>query len=166
MFYYGPALGFIRTTKLRSAGRGPADHTVSLRCGVDAVALRSECTPGGARRGEPKSLLRALQWLHAEARATRPIFLFFLTRFLLVLLIVKLSLAQYSIGLDALPRALLGAALAAKVILLLENTPIARPFNDWPRIVPILFKSIVRGKSEIVLGFLERVFDRDMHRQL
>ncbi len=69
-----------------------------------------------------RSKLRAgWNWLRAEARATRPIFLFFVTGFLLVLLIVKLALAQYSISVNALSRALLGAALAAILLGFLER---------------------------------------------
>jgi len=111
-----------------------------------------------------RSKLRAgWNWLRAEARATRPIFLFFVTGFLLVLLIVKLALAQYSISVNALSRALLGAALAAKVVLILENTPLARPFGHWPRMVVIAFKSLVYGAGVILLGFLERMVEAQKH---
>src|SRR5713101_6952584 len=111
-----------------------------------------------------ESTTRALwKWLRAELRATRPIFLFFLTGFLLVLLIVKLALAQYSISVNALSRALLGAALAAKVVLILENTPLSHPFGQLPRILAIVFKSLVYGAGVILLGFLERLLDAERH---
>ena len=130
------------TPKLRrsSLDRGSTRHYLARRGVTERVRTIKE------------SAIRALKWVRTEVRATRPIFCFFLTGFLLILLIVKLTLAQYSIGLNALSRALLGAALAAKVVLLLENTPVGRPFSQLPRIVPILFKSVVYGASVICTG--------------
>jgi hypothetical protein len=108
--------------------------------------------------------LRALwHWIREEARKTRPIFIFFLVGFLLVLLIVKLTLAQYSIGVSALSRALLGAVMAAKVVLILENTPLARPLGQLPRIFDIVLKSLLYGAGVILLGFLERIIDCERH---
>jgi hypothetical protein len=99
----------------------------------------------------------AWEWTRDEARRMRPVFLFFLTGFLLVLLIVKLSLAQYSIPVSALSRALLGAVLAAKVVLILEHTRLGRLFRYAPRIVDILSKSVLYGASVIILGCAERI---------
>jgi hypothetical protein len=58
-----------------------------------------------------RGMRAAWEWTRNEARRTRPVFLFFLAGFLLVMLIVKLSLAQYSIPVSALSRAPLGAVL-------------------------------------------------------
>ncbi|HJU11595.1 MAG TPA: hypothetical protein VJ728_11995 [Candidatus Binataceae bacterium] len=108
-------------------------------------------------------LTRAINWVRAEVRATRPIFLFFLTGFLLVLLIVKLTLAQYSISVNALSRALLGAVLAAKTVLILENTPLPSAFRTLPRLFDIALKSVFYGSGVLVLGFLERLFEALRH---
>ena len=102
-------------------------------------------------------------WLRREVHALWPVFLFFLIGFLLALLIVKLALAEYSISINALSRALLGALLAAKVVLLLESTPVARAFQELPPIVPIVFKSLIYGAGVIVLGLLERILDALRH---
>jgi hypothetical protein len=118
-------------------------------------AHKSQASPGNIRG--------LFGWLRAEAREMSPVFVFFLSGFLLVLLIVKLALAEYSITVNALSRALLGAVLAAKVVLLLEQTPLARPFRQLPRIVPIAFKSLVYGMGVIVLGYLERLVDSIRH---
>ena len=109
------------------------------------------------------SLGATARWLAKEARAARPVFLFFFCGFMLVLLIVKLALAQYAIEVSALSRALIGALVAAKVTLILDETGLARGFARYPRIVPIAVKSIVYGLAVLVLGLAERLFDAYRH---
>ena len=114
------------------------------------------------RRTTHAGKLRALwHWLREEARRTRPVFIFFFT--LLVLLIVKLTLAQYSIDVSAVSRALLGAVMAAKVVLIFENTPLSWLFRQLPRIVDIVLKSLLYGIGVILLGFLERIVECERH---
>lgn len=131
------------TTKIRRSPLGELESETSARKSKTEVGPpRAVWARGGAQWSRAKkSTTCALKWLRAEVRATRPIFLFFLSGFLLVLLIIKLALAQYSISVNALSRALLGAVLAAKVVLIFEHTPIARPFSRLPRIVAIVFRA-------------------------
>lgn len=104
--------------------------------------------------------LRAIwSWLRREFKAARLPFLFFLGGFLLVLLIVKLTLAQYSIETSALGRAIVGALIAAKVVLIFDETPLGRLFAAMPRIVTVIYKTLVYGLGVIVLGYLERTID-------
>ncbi|HKV56110.1 MAG TPA: hypothetical protein VJN94_15870 [Candidatus Binataceae bacterium] len=105
----------------------------------------------------------AWHWLREEIRKTRPVFLFFLIGFLVVLLIIKLSLAQYSIEMSALSKALVGAILAAKIVLILENTPLARPFRHSARVLEITSKTLVYGLGVMLLGYIERIFDAFRH---
>ena len=153
------------TTKIRRSPLGELESETSARKSKTEVGPpRAVWARGGAQWSRAKkSTTCALKWLRAEVRATRPIFLFFLSGFLLVLLIIKLALAQYSISVNALSRALLGAVLAAKVVLIFEHTPIARPFSRLPRIVAIVFKSLIYGAGVILLGFLERILDAQRH---
>lgn len=102
-------------------------------------------------------------WLHHEVTAARPIFLFFLTGFLLQLLIVKLVLAQFSIPLFAVSKALLGAILAAKAVLILDNTPLARKLERYPRAIAVAVKTLLYGSGTLMLGYLER-FIEGLHR--
>jgi hypothetical protein len=143
-----------------------------MRKRLHAGSARKPRLPIARRKAEvilnkPRSDWRRLHsiwdWFRRELRATRPVCLFFLTGFLLVLLVVKLALAQYSISVNALSRALLGAVLAAKVVMVLEKTPISRPFGHSPRIIAILFKSLVYGMSVILFGILERILDALRH---
>lgn len=104
------------------------------------------------------------RWLRDEFRTARPVFVFFLAGFLLMLWIVKLALAQYSIEVSTLGRAVIGAAIAAKVVLILDETPLARGFERYPRILAVLAKTFAYGVVFILLGIAERIID--VHRRL
>lgn len=103
------------------------------------------------------------RWVRREFRAVRLPFLFFLGGFLLVLLIIKLSLAQYSIPMTTAGRALLGAVVAAKVVLIFDETPVGRVVAAMPRIVAVIYKTLVYGLGVIVLGCAERIIDEWRH---
>ena len=77
------------------------------------------------------------KWLHREFIAAWPVFLFFLVGFLLQLLVIKLAVAQFSIPLAALSTAAVGALLAAKAVLILDQTPLARKLEHYRRIVAV-----------------------------
>jgi hypothetical protein len=53
-------------------------------------------------------------WLLREFNSLWPVFLFFLVAFLLQLLIIKLALAQFSIPVSALSKALVGAHISCQ----------------------------------------------------
>ena len=61
------------------------------------------------------------RFLRREFVAAWPVFLFFLIGFLLVLAIIKLALATFSIEMTALSKAVVGALLAAKASLILDE---------------------------------------------
>ncbi len=105
------------------------------------------------------SLGGIFSWLRREFAAARFVFLFFLAGFLLVLLIVKLALAQYSIESAALGRAVVGALIAAKVVLVFDETPLGRLFRTFPRIISVAYKTLAYGLGFIVLSLLERTID-------
>jgi hypothetical protein len=100
-----------------------------------------------------------IAWLSREAQEAWPIACFFFVGFVIVLLIVKLSLEQYSIQTAALSRAFVGAIIAAKVVLVLDNTRIAQSFRGYPRIVPVIAKTAVYAVCVILLRILELALD-------
>jgi len=120
-------------------------------------------TPAHTDYTAPSLPVAAIRWLRAELRAARPVFLFFFCGFMLVLLIVKLALAQYAIEVTTVSRSLIGALVAAKVTLILDETALAHAFSRLPRIVPIAVKSVVYGLGVLLLGFAERLFDAYRH---
>ncbi|SRR5579885_1478604 len=98
-------------------------------------------------------------WFWEELWRVVPIAIFFLIGFLLVLLIIKLTLAQYSIEVSTVSRAVLGALIAAKVVLILNRTPMARAMARYPAIVPVLWRTLFYGVVFIILALTERAVD-------
>jgi hypothetical protein len=111
----------------------------------------------------PQKLAAAGKWLHREFVAARPVFLFFLVGFLLELLIIKLAVAQFSIPLEALSTAVVGALLAAKAVLILDETPLARKLKRYRRIVAVVIKTLLYGIGTLLLGDIERFLEA-LHR--
>jgi hypothetical protein len=115
------------------------------------------------RPERPPDMKRFIQWLGREANEAWPIASFFFIGFVIVLLIVKLMLEQYSIETVTLSRALIGALIAAKVVLILDKTPVARSFRAYPRIIPVVAKAAVYALSFILVNSAERYFDAWRH---
>jgi hypothetical protein len=99
------------------------------------------------------------RWLRKEFDAGRPVFLFFLVGFLLLLLLVKLTVAQFSVEVRALSTAAVAALLAAKAVLILDETPLARSLERYRRIVAIAVKTLFYGIVTTLLGYAERILE-------
>jgi hypothetical protein len=99
------------------------------------------------------------RWLRRELVAARPVFLFFLVGFLLLLSIVKLVLADLSVEVSAFSRSVVGALLAAKAVLILDDTPLARHLENYRRIVAVAVKTLLYGGITLFLGYLEKVLE-------
>ncbi len=92
----------------------------------------------------PQRLAAAGNWLWSEFASLWPVFLFFLVAFMIQLLIIKLAVEQFSVQLTAFSKAIVGALLAAKAVLTLNETPLAR-------------------KLELLLVYIERFLEA-LHR--
>jgi hypothetical protein len=103
------------------------------------------------------------KFLRRELVAAWPVFLFFLVGFLLLLLLIKLALANFSIEVTALSKATIGALLAAKAALILDETPLARRLEQHRRIVAVAVKTFLYGFITLLLGYMERILDA-LHR--
>ncbi len=114
--------------------------------------------PKSPRAASP--LASARHWLWEELWRLIPIALFFLIGFMLVLLIIKVTLAEYSIEFTTVSRAVIGALIAAKVILILDNTRLARAMATFPRILPVLWRTLFYGTCFVLLGLAERGIDQ------
>ena len=99
------------------------------------------------------------RFLRREFVAVWPVFLFFLTGFLLLLLLVKLALAQFSIEVKAASNAFVGALIAAKAALVLDETPLARSLERYRRIVAVAVKTVFYGVLCLLMGYLERFLE-------
>ncbi|HEY1849955.1 MAG TPA: hypothetical protein VGG60_02940 [Candidatus Binataceae bacterium] len=104
------------------------------------------------------------RWLRREVDAARPVFIFFLIAFLLLLSIIKLVLVNFSVGTVALlPKAIVGALFAAKAVLILDETPFAHHLDRYRRIVAVTAKTLLYGAITLMLGYLERYIEA-LHR--
>ena len=107
----------------------------------------------------PQSLATAGNWLWREFASLWPVFLFFFAAFLIQLLIIKLAVAQFSIPVTAFSKALVGALLAAKAVLILDETPLARKLERYRRIIAVAVKTLMYGLGTLMLGYLERLLE-------
>ena len=98
-------------------------------------------------------------FLRKEFVAAWPVFLFFLTGFLLLLLLIKLALANFSIEVTAMSNAIVGALIAAKAALVLDETPLARALENYRRIVAVAVKTFLYGAATLLMGYLERLIE-------
>ena len=99
------------------------------------------------------------KWLHREFTAAWPVFLYFLGGFLLLLVIIKLALVKFSIEVTALSQAIVGALLAAKAVLILDETSLSRRLESYRKIVAVALKTMLYGAISLLLGYLERILE-------
>jgi hypothetical protein len=99
------------------------------------------------------------RWLRKELVAIWPVFLFFLVGFLLLISLIKLALAQFSVEITVLSNAVIGALLAAKAALVLDETPLARSLEHNRRIVAVAVKVLFYGVASLLLLSVERVLE-------
>jgi hypothetical protein len=99
------------------------------------------------------------KWLYREFVAAWPVFIFFLVGFLLLLSIIKLVLANFSIEVTACSKAVIGALFAAKAVLITDETPLARHLEQYRRIFAVAVKTFIYGSITLLLGFLERLLE-------
>jgi hypothetical protein len=103
--------------------------------------------------------MKVFQWLKKELREVIPVTLFFFIGSALVLMLVKLILAQYSIPVAVLSRAMLASLIVGKVVLVLEKVPLEERLPHAPRGVLVAIKTLFYGSGAIVAGFLERLIE-------
>jgi hypothetical protein len=99
------------------------------------------------------------RWLRKELVAIWPVFLFFLIGFLLLILLIKVALAEFSIEVAVLSNAVIGALLAAKAALILDETSLERTLQQYRRIVAIVGKVLLYGLTSLLLLYIERVLE-------
>jgi hypothetical protein len=99
------------------------------------------------------------KWLRREFTAAWPVFLYFLAGLLLLLVIIKLALVKFSIEVTALSQAIVGALLAAKAVLILDETSLSRRLESYRKIVAVSAKTLLYGAISLLLGYLERILE-------
>jgi hypothetical protein len=99
------------------------------------------------------------RWARKEFSALWPVFVFFLVGFLLLILLLKAALAVFSIEVTVLSNAVIGALLAAKAALVLDETPLGRSLVRYRRIVEIAAKVLFYGITCLLFLYAERVLE-------
>jgi len=99
---------------------------------------------------------RFAHWLLEEIKTLTPSIIFFLISFALVLLIIKLFLFRYSIHIEVLTNAILGALIAAKVALVLDKIGWGRA-QGWPPIALVIARTLLYSVGFMAFGILERI---------
>jgi hypothetical protein len=103
--------------------------------------------------------MKFFRWLTKELREVIPVTLFFFIGFALVLMLVKLILAQYSIPVAVLSRAMLASLIVGKVVLVLEKVRLEERLPNAPGWVLVLLKTLFYGSGAIVPGIIERLIE-------
>ncbi len=96
--------------------------------------------------------------LQREIKKLASLALFFLIGFGYILLIMKLFLKEYSIDSYVLSKAIIGAIVAAKAVMIMDMTPWMNRFEQSPRYIGILYKTFVYTLAVLTLGFIEHLF--------
>jgi hypothetical protein len=100
------------------------------------------------------------QFFVGLVREMAPVVLFFFIALLLIAVMFKLFVAQYSIEFSAFTKAAIAALILGKVIALLDWAESGRGAdNTHRRIVVVAFKTLLYALVVIVLGTGEKIFE-------
>jgi hypothetical protein len=99
------------------------------------------------------------KFIKHEAKELLIVTLFFLLGFLLVLGLFKLMLADYNIQFNTCTKALVGALVLAKVVLILRGRAFMQALPNHYGIVRVLYKTIIYLVGVFVILTLERVVE-------
>jgi hypothetical protein len=107
--------------------------------------------------------IRSGRWLRKEIVTLWPVFLFFLISFLLLILVLKVALGEFSVKVTVFSNAAIGALLAAKAALTLDEMPLARRLERYRRIVAVTCKAVAYGLTALLFLYVERVLG-ELHK--
>jgi fumarate reductase subunit D len=102
--------------------------------------------PGAAARG-----------IIALVKEMLPPVAFFFIALILIFVVVKLLALQYSIRFYAFARAVIGAVVLGKIVLLMEMAERRRKASRYPRAIVVAFRTVVYAIAVIIFEFGERI---------
>ena len=100
--------------------------------------------------------MKAIHWLKEEAKALVVLFLHFSFYFGIFIVLKKLILAHYHISFYGFGAALIGALIAAKAVLVIESSPLSRPFHSSPPFLKILYDTLIFTTLALLFLYLEK----------
>lgn len=92
-----------------------------------------------------------------ELRELVPAVLFFFVALMLIMVLFKLFVSQYSIEFYAFSKAAIGALIVGKVVLLMDWVESSHRASSLPRAAVIACKTLLYGIGVVVLGIGDRL---------
>lgn len=102
--------------------------------------------------------MKIIKFLAKEIKEIAKVTLFFLISFGLILLLVKLLLAEYSIDVYVLTKIIVGSLVAAKAVIIVDQLKIVKSSHK-PRYLIIAYKSFFYTLAVLIIGLIEKIFD-------
>src|SRR5476651_539975 len=103
--------------------------------------------------------MKTIHWLKGEAKSLAVLFLYFLCYFSIFILFKKLILAHYHISFYGFGAAIIGALIAAKTVLVIESSPLSKPFHSSAPYLKIAFDTLVYTVLALIFLYLEKVLE-------
>ncbi len=100
---------------------------------------------------------KALKTIEHEVRELLPAFLYFLVAFNLIVVTDALTTRQYGVRPFSVISAVVGALVAAKVVLLANLLPFMEKFRGRPLIYPTIWKTLLYVLAALVVRYIEHV---------
>lgn len=101
--------------------------------------------------------MKLLKTLKHEFLLVLPPTIFFLIAFTLILATQRLILREYGIPLTGFSKAIIGALLVGKVVLIVDNLPFVNKFPDKPLLYNTLWKTLIYFLAALLVRYLEHV---------
>ena len=97
--------------------------------------------------------------LREEVKEVGLVTAYFFFCFSLILFFKRLFLAEYHIQFRGISNAIIGALIVAKVVVILDKTPISNRFQNHPVYIDVLYRSFVYSFLVFVVLCAEHAFD-------
>lgn len=108
--------------------------------------------------------MKALHWLKKEVKELAILFVYFAFYFGIFIVFKKLILDHYDISYYGFGAAMVGALLAAKAVLVIEGSPLSRPFHTSAPYVKVLYDTFLYTLLALIFLYLEKSLEL-MHQE-
>jgi hypothetical protein len=100
-----------------------------------------------------------LRWLVEEVRSVVSVTLYFAACFAVIILLEQMWLAEYGIKFRGIATALLAALVTAKVVIILDHTPLTRWLQGAPGGIEVISLSLIYTFAVLVVMLVEKAFE-------
>jgi hypothetical protein len=108
--------------------------------------------------------MKAIEWTLREGKALALLFLYFLFCYTIIVVSKKLILDYYNIDFLGFSLTVVAELVAAKAVLIIEHTPLARVLAGAPPYLKVLYDTGVYTAFGVVLLYLEKTLEL-MHKE-